>query len=324
MALTVQIGGANYSIAPFTASTVLTRQAPLLSVLAGAQTAPTGTLSLAWLQSPDDAPPMPDGPIVGVSNTTQTSIAKGVLVVPGAGTQFLALAPLNASIRSIWFFFYGGTFPVRGVGLAPSVSITINGTQFGIILQNVFDSGINESGIYNGLLYRAFIPVPNSTTPNLIFNSQAAGSILYGYDTAPSDTFVYNNAYTPLFIAGAQGSPGGASFASLDTVPYGGATQARLVGVATGNLLTTPVAGTSYRIHSIAMLPDGTNPAGTQHLFCAGSSTNDVFANLIQGVKHSDTLGGLLITTLLYVTNTTGGANTYTVNYDVVTTPTII
>ena len=93
--ITVQIGGANYLIQPFAASTVPTNNSYQINVTPGLPQASFGSLiSFAWLQ-PDEPPPMADGPLTQ-GNTQSLGLLSSVLVVNDAFLhQFLPAPPLG-------------------------------------------------------------------------------------------------------------------------------------------------------------------------------------------------------------------------------------
>jgi hypothetical protein len=97
--ITVQIGGANYLIQPFAASTVPTNNSYQINVTPGQPQASFGALiSFAWLQ-PGEDPPMADGPLTQ-GNTQGLGLLSAILnvVVNGGGQvigNFLPPPPLG-------------------------------------------------------------------------------------------------------------------------------------------------------------------------------------------------------------------------------------
>ena len=313
MALSVQIGGANFSIAPFTASTIPTNASPTMTVLAGTQTAPTGTLTLAWLQPSDEAP-MPDGPIVGVSSVSSNQVLLGSGTVPAMGgpnvTSFLVT--VSAANRSIWISF-------------PSGGLSGNKYSIGSVIgqQSGFLYGRYLVSLYSGGNISSFWRIPlvegmDSTILVGINNGSVFSSpYFYGVDNAITDIDVSNSSNNPLSIANPINSTGNTN--PLDVVPYGGGFHATVNTGGVAQLLAAPSAGTSYRVHSVNVF----GPSAT-YLFCRGAAaTSLAFATLIMPNTPTLLLNGLLVPTSVYVLQTLSNVVDWNIDYDVVTTPAI-
>ena len=188
MALSVQIGGANFLIAPFTASTIPTNTSPTMTVLAGAQTAPTGTLTLAWLQPSDEAP-MPDGPIVGTSTVSSNMKLVGYGSAP-PGYTFIQV-PIDSSNRSIWIAF--------------DLGFTLGSVQASG-LDSAYSYGVYKVSSYSATGYSFFrVPLIGGleTVPNgvgslvqltIINSGSSSFNYFYGLDNQITDVAVTNLA----------------------------------------------------------------------------------------------------------------------------------
>ena len=131
--VTANIGGAQYAIPPFTATTVPTNESPLLQITNAATLSNFGgAVTLVWLQ-PGEKPPTPDGSLfVGNSNqgglqvVSKSQIGNGggqILPTPAAGYAYrihsVTVAAQNseavqiiASLTTVGLpFFESGSFP---------------------------------------------------------------------------------------------------------------------------------------------------------------------------------------------------------------------
>lgn len=122
--ITVQMGGANYLIQPFAASTIPTRGSYQINVTPGAPQASFGALiSFAWLQ-PNEPPPMADGPLTQGNTQSLGLLSVTTVITSGAIYPVLPTPPLGYvySIFSVTATFGGGgncSVLLEGPGGAP-------------------------------------------------------------------------------------------------------------------------------------------------------------------------------------------------------------
>lgn len=144
--LTCVVNGVAYSVATFTATTIPTEQAQLLTIIpTGIVGAISGQVTLVWLLR-GEAPPIPDGPLVGTvaisggATTTKTKNAtyllEGAIVVASGATGFIPSFPVRLLYGEVVYLLgiqaeiYAGSIVVEithnGVAIPGLSAITIN------------------------------------------------------------------------------------------------------------------------------------------------------------------------------------------------------
>jgi hypothetical protein len=115
--LTVQIGGANYLIQPFTASTIPTNNSYQLVVTPGYPQSNFGVLlSLAWLQLNESAP-MADGPLTQGSQQSLGLLSAAVTPTSSTAVQILP-APPTGYVYSLYSYTVSYTGATGNVSVA--------------------------------------------------------------------------------------------------------------------------------------------------------------------------------------------------------------
>lgn len=137
---------------------------------------------------------------------------------------------------------------------------------------------------------------------------------------------------TPVPITNAYASPGlltlstGSSGATYQhELEYGGATNLSATTTSTSQvqILAAPASGYSYRIHSVNMFFSGTlSTTPVVGRFLSGG-TGPAFATLCFPYFSTVYLGGLLTNTAINVLCSSTTSTTFSIQYDIVSTPTI-
>ena len=104
----------------------------------------------------------------------------------------------------------------------------------------------------NGSNYWRVPVVPGSTSASfsVLVVGNGLTNVSYGYELG-----IYDVAVSTSITS------------SFHDVPYGGANHATLNTAGVGTLLSTPAAGTSYRIQSVSIYPNAGASANTQYIF---------------------------------------------------------
>ena len=304
--LEVLTSGPPYTVQPQQATTIPTPaggQSITITAPAGQGIQPAGSISLIWLL-PGQTPPIPDGLL-----TTGTP-AEAVVLPPYSGTIsnlvpfFSQSLPITAQAQSLTIQIAEivGTFPST---YYVTLSVTGNSTGFVYLSENL-------GAVQNYTVTCPLFGAVETVTVQLGFQVAGTWSLNF-YMTAIASTSPYQP--TALTITPTPGSP-------LDIVEYGGLYSFPFTALTNGTttqILSTPDAGTAYRLHSWAL-----NQALTAgNVSLRGPSGGQFYATMTTP-GSTQFLGGRLVTTAVSVVNNgTGATIAGELGYDLVTLPTI-
>ena len=154
--VTANIGGAQYAIPPFTATTVPTNESPLLQITNAATLSNFGgAVTLVWLQ-PGEKPPTPDGSLFA-GNSNQGGLTSVSGFYNGLGSFTLLVAPAAAyayRLHSVSLI----NAPVGALG-SPASIVLGSLTPLIFCAGAVAGQSLTTNYLLNGLLVATAIPV---------------------------------------------------------------------------------------------------------------------------------------------------------------------
>ena len=197
---------------------------------------------------------------------------------------------------STWYYWYG-------ISNVPALVEVVNNTLTPFYVRNQTSTPIYIEGV-------------QGTSANAV--------LITGQGAVPSSTPVpITNAYASSGLSVLANGQSGATY--QNEVTYGGATSTSVTTTSTAatQILAAPTTGKSYRIHAVNMYWSGTlSTTPVVGRFLSGG-TGPAYATLCFPYFSTVYLGGLLTNTAIDVICSSTTSTTFSIEYDIVSTPTI-